>query len=100
MSSLSFEKALADLENIVEKLEKGGLTLNESLALFEKGVKLARFLREELGKAEKKVEILLRDEKGEVKPVPFDLDREVGFSPAEEEGEEEDEDGGGEETPA
>jgi len=57
---LNFEKALADLEAVVEKLEKGGLSLNDSLAQFEKGVKLARFLREELDKAEKKVEIFLR----------------------------------------
>jgi len=76
MTSMSFEKALEDLENIVEKLEKGGLSLNESLALFEKGVKLARYLRDELEKAEKKVEILLKDEKGEIKEKPFDLAQE------------------------
>lgn len=95
MTSLSFEKALADLEGIVQKLEKGGLSLNESLALFEKGVKLAKYLREELAKAEKKVEILLKDEKGEIRKEPFDLDREVGYSAVkeeEEEGEEEEED--------
>ncbi|UCE41955.1 MAG: exodeoxyribonuclease VII small subunit [Candidatus Aminicenantes bacterium] len=74
MSDQSFEKALAELENIVEKMEKGGLALNESLALFEKGVKLARFLREELGKAEKKINILLEDEKGEMKEEPFELE--------------------------
>ncbi len=91
MTSLSFEKALTDLESIVQKLEKGGLSLNESLALFEKGVKLAKYLREELGKAEKKVEILLKDEKGEVRKEPFDLDREVGFSSEKEEQNEEDE---------
>jgi exodeoxyribonuclease VII small subunit len=89
MTSLSFEKALADLEGIVQKLEKGGLSLNESLALFEKGVKLAKSLREELGKAEKKVEILLKDDKGEVRKEPFDLDREVGYSPESEDDEEE-----------
>lgn len=76
MSELSFEKALLDLEKIVEKLEKGGLSLNESLSLFEKGVKLAKFLREELEKAEKKVEILLKDEKGQVKAEPFQLEGE------------------------
>ena len=98
MTGMSFEKALADLENIVQKLEKGGLSLNESLALFEKGVKLAKFLREELGKAEKKVEILLKDEKGDVRKAPFDLDREVGYSSPPDE-EDEKEDGGEEETP-
>ncbi len=70
----SFEKALAELEHIVDKLEKGGPSLNESLALFEKGVKLARFLREELDQAEKKVEVLLKDGKGGMKRKPFKLD--------------------------
>ena len=73
MADLSFEKALAELENIVSKLEEGGLSLNESLSLFEKGVKRAKFLREELEKAEKKTEILLKDESGEVKAEPFAL---------------------------
>lgn len=73
MSEPGFEKSLAELEDIVEKLEKGGLALNESLKLFEKGVKLARFLRGELENAEKKIEILLKDEKGEVREEAFDL---------------------------
>jgi len=76
MTEKSFEKALADLEKIVEKMEEGGLSLNESLALFEKGVKLARFLRGELDRAEKKIEILLKDEKGEIKEEPFTLNEE------------------------
>jgi len=84
MTTLSFEKALADLEKIVEKLEKGDLPLNESLVLFEKGVKLARYLREELEKAEKKIEILLKDEKGEVKEKPFKLEEEASSEEEEE----------------
>jgi len=75
MTNMTFEKALADLEEIVAKLEKGGISLNESLALFEKGVKLARFLREELDKAERKIEILLKDEKGGLKVEAFDAER-------------------------
>ena len=74
MTNLTFEKALADLEQIVAKLEKGGIALNESLALFEKGVKMARFLRGELDKAERKVEILLKDDKGNLKAEEFDAD--------------------------
>jgi exodeoxyribonuclease VII small subunit len=100
MTGLSFEKALADLEGIVQKLEKGGISLNESLALFEKGVKLTKYLREELSKAEKKVEILLKDdqgvrkdEKGEALKEPFNLDQEVGFSSEEEVEAEEDDEG-------
>jgi len=96
MTSLNFEKALADLENIVAKLEKGGLSLNESLALFEKGVKLAKFLRQELGKAEKKVEILLKDEKGEVRQEPFSPEQLEGLPAA---GEEEEDDEDKEEPP-
>jgi exodeoxyribonuclease VII small subunit len=92
MSEMSFEKALEDLEKVVEKLEKGGLSLNESLSLFEKGVRLAKFLREELEKAEKKVEILLKDEKGQVKAEPFQLEGE------EDTGEQDEFSGGGEDN--
>lgn len=84
MTNLTFEKALSELEQIVAKLEKGGISLNESLALFEKGVKMSRFLRSELDKAERKVEILLKDEKGRLKAEDFE---------AETDGETEDEDG-------
>jgi exodeoxyribonuclease VII small subunit len=76
MSEKSFEKSMAELEGIVEKMEEGGLPLTESLALFEKGVKLARFLRKELDNAEKKITILLKDEKGEVKEEAFSLSEE------------------------
>jgi exodeoxyribonuclease VII small subunit len=74
MTNLTFEKALADLEQIVAKLEKGGISLNESLALFEKGVKMSRFLRGELDKAERKVEILLKDDKGHLKAADFETE--------------------------
>ncbi len=73
MSDMSFEKALSELEITVEKLEDGRLPLDESLAFFEKGIKLAKYLRAELEKAEKKIEILLQDDKGEVKPEAFEL---------------------------
>lgn len=104
MAVQNFEKALAELETIVGKLEKGELPLNESLALFEKGIKLARFLRQELGRAEKKVEILLKDEAGRLKTEPFDIENEEegdgGEEENEEEGEEEEDgkppEGGGE----
>ncbi len=68
MAELSFEKALAELEDIVSKLEKGGLSLNESLSLFEKGVKRAKFLREELGKAEKRQRFSSRMRAGRLRP--------------------------------
>lgn len=100
MKDMTFEKALSDLEHIVEKLEKGGLSLNESLSLFEKGVKLARYLRDELEKAEKKIEILLKDEKGGVKRAAFDLEdaEDSGGADEREAAEEEKDDSGGKKT--
>jgi exodeoxyribonuclease VII small subunit len=98
MSEKNFENSLAELEKIVEKMEEGGLSLNESLSLFEKGVKLARYLREELDKAEKKIAILLKDEKGEIKEEPFSLSDE-GEETKDSESEENPGSGGDEELP-
>ncbi len=60
----TFEVSLADLEKIVRRLEEGDLPLDESLELFEKGVRLSRECRERLNQAERRIEILLRDEDG------------------------------------
>ena len=88
---MNFEKALAELEQIVGKMEKGNLALNESLALFEKGVKLTRFLRAELDKAEKKIEILLKDERGELQARDFNPEDLNSSAPEGTQEEEEDE---------
>ena len=61
MSEQGFEKALAELEDIVDKLEKGGLALDESLALFEKGQRLASHCSKQLESAAMRVEILTED---------------------------------------
>ena len=66
-----FEEALKKLESIVSKLEDGDLSLDESLNLFEEGIKLSRFLGKKLDQAERKIEILLKDEQGDIKPHPF-----------------------------
>jgi exodeoxyribonuclease VII small subunit len=97
MKELNFEKALKDLEETVGKLEQGDLSLDESLKLFEKGVKLAKFLRKELEKAEKKVEILLKDEEGNVSAEPFDIDENDEQPPEDDEEDNEDPDDGGNE---
>ena len=55
LEDLSFEKALADLEKAVQSLETGGLTLEESTRLFERGIKLARVCSERLAAAELKI---------------------------------------------
>jgi exodeoxyribonuclease VII small subunit len=66
-----FEECLQRLEEIVEKLERGDLALEESLALFEEGMKLSNSCRSELEAAEGKVELLLK-QNGKMQPEPFD----------------------------
>jgi len=68
----SFEDALKRLEEIVTLLEKGGLSLEESLSLFEEGVNLSRFLHKKLKEAERKVEILRQTETGDFTEAPFE----------------------------
>ena len=67
-----FEDAMKKLESIVERMEKGDMSLNESLKMFEEGVKLTRFCSQELHKAEKKVELLSRDAGGKLSAAPFE----------------------------
>lgn len=62
----TFEKSLDELEQIVRSLEEGDMPLEESLELFERGVKLARECRDRLAKAEKRIEVLTRDINGEI----------------------------------
>ena len=72
MAKKNFEKALADLENIVQRLDENDLSLDEALSLFEEGIKLSRFCSQKLGSVENKVEILLRDDEGALKKEPFE----------------------------
>lgn len=58
-SGSSFEDALAELERIVEQMESGELSLEQSLAAFERGVKLTRECQQALSKAEQKVSALI-----------------------------------------
>ena len=70
---MTFEEALKRLEGIVAYLEEGEKTLEESLRLFEEGMKLAKLCSKRLEEAERKVEILKRQENGKLKAEPFDL---------------------------
>ena len=84
----SFEDALKRLEEIVQRMESGDLALEDSLGLFEEGVRLTRVCSQRLDEAEKKIELLTRDEKGGVKAEPADPDLfEQKISHAEGEGE-------------
>ena len=71
-----FETALKRLEEIVKKLESGDLTLDASLELFEEGIQLSRLCHVKLGQAERRVEILLKNNEGEQQAVPFETENE------------------------
>ncbi len=58
-NSINFEKTLAELEQLVEKMEKGDLSLEESLKYFERGILLTKTCQQALSEAEQKVRILL-----------------------------------------
>ena len=70
----TFEASLAELEEIVTKLEDGDLPLEASLELFEKGIKLSRACRERLTNAERRIEILVKDADGDLRAEPLDTD--------------------------
>ena len=68
----TFEAALQKLDEIVQKLEKGDLPLEQSLLLYEEGVRLSRLCHAKLEEAEGKIELLMKDARGDLV-----LDREV-----------------------
>lgn len=67
----SFEESLKKLESIVDKLEKGDLSLEDSLKLFEEGVGLSAACKKEIETAEGKVQILIKQRDGSLKTEPF-----------------------------
>lgn len=69
--TIDFEKALDELETLVERMEKGESSLEDSLKDFERGIELTRHCQKALAEAEQKVQILLKKD-GE--PADFDAD--------------------------
>ena len=67
----TFEESIKELEEIVSKLEGGNVTLDESLTLFEQGIKLSKSCNEMLDAAEKKVSILMTNGDGEITKEDF-----------------------------
>ncbi|HEV8342432.1 MAG TPA: exodeoxyribonuclease VII small subunit [Candidatus Binatia bacterium] len=61
-----FEEALEELEKVVERLESGELSLEDSLAAFEQGVSLVRYCNQRLNEVEKKIELLVKDKEGKL----------------------------------
>jgi exodeoxyribonuclease VII small subunit len=71
----SFEESLKKLESIVDKLEKGDLSLEESLKLFEEGVGLSATCKKEIEEAEGKVQMLIKQRDGSLKTEPFPTEK-------------------------
>lgn len=76
---ISFESALKELESIASRLEEGNLSLDRSIVEFERGMKLSNFCHAKLEEAEKKIEILQKNEAGgKIKKKSLKVDRDSG----------------------
>ena len=71
-TEIKFEEALTRLEAVVNRLESGELPLEESLRLFEEGVHLTKVCTHRLEEAERRITILLKNERGEIAETPFE----------------------------
>ena len=74
MAAVKFEQAMARLEAIVGELENGDLPLDESLKIFEEGIRLSKNCLKVLEEAERKVEVLVQDKSGKKQLRAFSLD--------------------------
>ena len=72
--SKTFEEAMAELEEIVVKLEKGELPIDESIEYFQRGVELSRYCSKKLDEVEKRITILLEEEIGDIKEEIFEYE--------------------------
>ena len=70
--NIKFESALEDLERVVEQLETGALSLEDSLSAFEKGVGLVKFCNQKLNEVEKKIDFLVKDKEGKLQLKAFE----------------------------
>ncbi|NIQ40005.1 MAG: exodeoxyribonuclease VII small subunit [Proteobacteria bacterium] len=77
MAEKKFEEALSRLEGIVSKLEGGDLDLEQSLRLFEEGIRLSHFCNKKLDEAERKVEVLIKNSESVLKRHPFEPEEET-----------------------
>ena len=78
MSEKKFEEAMERLEQIVETLESGDLSLDESLKVFEEGMGLVNFCTKKLEEAEQKVTILIKESEGKWTQQPFEPEDKEG----------------------
>ena len=69
--TFNFEASLKQLEQLVQQLEQGNLSLQQSMQVFEQGIALTRECQQSLDQAEQKVQILMQDNQGEMVEQPF-----------------------------
>jgi len=72
MAEVKFEEALRKLEKIVEDLERGDLSLDEALKKYQEGIELSRACGQRLDQAKKKIDVLIKNKKGEFELKPLD----------------------------
>jgi exodeoxyribonuclease VII small subunit len=72
MAEIKFEEALKKLEKILEELEKGDLSLDDALKKYQEGLELSRLCAQRLENAKKKIDILVKNKKGEFELKPLD----------------------------
>jgi exodeoxyribonuclease VII small subunit len=72
MAEIKFEEALKRLEKIVEELENGDLSLDEALKKYQEGIELSRVCSSKLDSAKKKIDVLVKNKKGEFEFKPLD----------------------------
>jgi len=73
MAEKKFEEAMKRLEDIVQNMESGDLSLEDSLGIFEEGIKLVGFCSKKLEEAEKKVTMLVKESNGRYTQQPFEI---------------------------
>jgi len=76
MAEIKFEEAIKKLEKIVEDLERGDLSLDEALKKYQEGIEMSRVCNQRLDNAKKKIDVLVKNKKGEFELKPFDESRE------------------------
>jgi len=76
VEQLTLEECFAELQQIVERLEKGELSLGESLQLFERGMQLSRRCERELQKVEQRIQLILENQTGEARLEDFPFEPE------------------------
>ncbi|HEY8348591.1 MAG TPA: exodeoxyribonuclease VII small subunit [Clostridiales bacterium] len=74
-NEVTFEQAMAELEEIVKKLEKGELTLDESINFFRRGVELTKYCNRKLDEAERSITMLIEGENGVIEKELPELDQ-------------------------